>query len=284
MRATFTVMMLLTSALVGAGGPLPTSVGFHSASAAQIPLAQTSVSTHGMRISMLVPLLGSLPRVSLLQVRVRVTNQSGHVLTLPRLCDRSNPRVVVTNPRGVVVYTTVDTWPVPQRCSALSPLELAPGQSVERQNYVVLQGDSVQPVINLQVGTLTARITGKPYRLPVRSQYLTPYATAVFVDGSRRVIPGGRGGIPLYRSLRLRAIEVTARSPLIGPLVAVGSALCPGRSVLVSHWTVISRASPVASIPAPCARPRLWSIDYGWSGESMAEMLVGTGNLLPTAG
>jgi hypothetical protein len=192
--------------------------------------------------------------------------------------------VVVANPQGVVVYTTVDTWPVPQHCAAHTPLALLPGHSVERQNYVVLRSDRVQPVVDLQLGTHTARVVDRPYRLPVQSNYMTPYATAVFTDGSRRVIPGGRGGIPLYRRFRLKAIEVTARSPVNGPLVAVGSALCPGHSVLISHWTVISRAEPVVNIPAPCPRPRLWLIDYGWAGESMAEMLVGTGNLLPTAG
>ncbi len=283
MRVMFAALFLI-SALVEAGGSTPNSFDPHPASAAQMSLAHTSVKTHGLLISMDLPLTGPLPRVSLLRVRVRVRNKSGHVLTLPRPCDRSNPRVVVANPRGVVVYATEDTWPVPQHCGARVPLELAPGQSVDRQNYVVLQSDRVQPVVDLQVGARTERLVGKSYELPVQSQYLTPYATAVFVDGRRRVIPGGRGGIPLYRKLRLRAIEVTARGPVTGPLIAVGSALCPGRSVLVSHWTVISRAKPMASIPAPCPRPDLWAVDYGWVGESMAEMLVGTGNLLPTAG
>ena len=284
MRVAFTVGVLCTSALVGTGVPWPNSLESHSVSAAQISPAQTSVTTHGLRISMVVPLLGLLPRSSLLQVRVRVTNQSNRVLTLPRLCDRSNPRIVVTNPQGVVVYTTVDTWPVPQHCENSAPVQLAPGRSLERANYVVLRGTTVQPVVDLLVELRTVRVVGGSYRLPVQPQYLTPYATAIFLDGSRRVIPGGRGGIPLYRRLRLSAIQVTARKPVVGPLVAVGSALCPGRSVLVSHWTVISRAEPVASIPAPCARPRLWLIDYGWAGQSMAETLVGTGNLLPTAG
>lgn len=261
MRVTLTVMMLLTSALVGAGGPLPNSFASSATSAAQISVTQTSVATYGLRISMVVPLLGTLPRSALLQVRVRVTNRSGHVLMLPRPCDRSNPRVVVANPQGVVVYTTVDTFPVPQHCAAHTPLALLPGHSVERQNYVVLRSDRVQPVVDLQLGTHTARVVGRPYRLPVQSHY-----------------------IPLYRRFRLKAIKVTARSPVNGPLVAVGSALCPGHSVLISHWTVISRAEPVVNIPAPCPRPRLWLIDYGWAGESMAEMLVGTGNLLPTAG
>jgi hypothetical protein len=283
MPMAFTVTTLLISALAGAAGPLPNSFGSYSTSAAQIPVTQTSVTTHGLHISMFVPLPGTLPRSALLRVRVRVTNRSGHVLMLPRPCDRSNPRVVVTNPQGVVVYTTVDTFPVPQHCATHTPLALLPGHSVERQNYVVLRSDRVQPVVDLQVGTLTVRVAGRPYRLPVQSNYLTPHATAVFTDGSRRVIAGGRGGIPLYRKFRLRMIVVTARSPVIGPLVAVGSALCQGRSVLVPHWTVISRASPVAKIPAPCPRPRLWLIDYGWAGESMAEMTVGTGNLLPTA-
>jgi hypothetical protein len=283
-RVAFTVMMLLTSALAGAGGPLPNSFASPATSAAQIPVTRTSDSTHGLRISMVVPLLGTLPRSALLQVRVRVTNRSGHVLMLPRPCDRSNPRVVVTNLQGVVVYTTVDTFPVRQHCVVRTPLALPPDRSAERQNYVVLRSNKVQPVVDVQIGTHTARVAGRPYRLPVQSNYLTPYATAVFMDGSRRVIPGGRGGIPLYRKFRLKAIVVTARSQVIGPMVAVGSALCPGHTVLVPHWTVISRAAPVAKIPAPCPRPRLWLIDYGWAGESMAEMLVGAGNLLPTAG
>ncbi len=146
-----------------------------------------------------------------------------------------------------------------------------PGHSVERQNYVVLRGHVVHPVVYLRAAGITRRVLGKGYSLYVQPRYLTPSATAAFASGSRRVLPGGRGDIPLYKALRIVVMEVTARRATVGPLVAVGAALCPGRRVLVPRWTVISRAQRAARIPAPCSRPRLWLIDYGWVGQPLTD-------------
>jgi len=52
---------------------------------------------------------------------------------------------------------------------------------------------------------------------------------------------------------------------------------------LLPTWTAISRMQPVARIPVPCPRPRLWAVDYGWEGQSVGELLVGRGDLRPTA-
>ncbi len=120
-------------------------------------------------------------------------------------------------------------------------------------------------------------------RLPVRPQYLTPHVTALFVGGGRRSIAGGRGNVPLYKTYRIASLGVESRAPTFGPLVVVESALCPGRQVLVPTWTAISRTQPEAWLPAPCPRPRLWSADYGWEGQSIGEVLVGRGDLRPTA-
>lgn len=236
-----------------------------------------------MRITMVVPLIQPLPRSALLRLRVRVTNVSAHQLELSRPCDRANPRAVVTNENGVVTYTTMRTWPVAQRCVPRPSIQLGSGRSVERQNYVVLRGLLVQPVVDIVVDGRTVRVVGKAYRLPVGSQYLTPHITALFVGGGRRSVAGGRGNVPLYQTYRIAALEVESRGPTLGPLVVGESALCPGRQVLVPTWTAISCMQPRARIPAPCPRPRLWSVDYGWEGQSIGEVLVGRGNLLPTA-
>jgi hypothetical protein len=272
------ILVALSIAVLQSAGSIPFSDGV----TAQGTVGRTSLVVRGMRITLVVPLVGSLPRSALLRVQVQVTNLSGHNLTLPRTCDRANPRAVVSNRSGSIVYTTIRTFPVAQRCIKNPPLELEPGRSVQRQNYVVLRGPIVQPVVYLRAGDSTNRVAGKGYFLNVRARYLTPYATALFADGSRRLIAGGRGNVPLYKARRIVAIEVTARRPVLGPLVAVGSALCPGHRILLPQWTVISRANPVARIPAPCSRPRLWGLDYGWVGQSIAEVLVGTGNLIPT--
>jgi len=245
--------------------------------------ATTNAVSHGMRITMVVPLIQPLPRSALLRLRVRVTNISTHQLELPRACDRANPRAVVTNENGVVTYTTMRTWPVVQRCVPRPSIQLGSGRSLERQNYVVLRGLLVQPVVDRVIDGRTVRVVGKAYRLPVRPQYLTPHITALFVGGGRRSIAGGRGNVPLYKTYRIASLEVDSRGPTFGPLVVGESALCPGRQVVVPTWTAISRMQPRVRIPAPCPRPRLWSVDYGWEGQSIGEVLVGRGNLLPTA-
>jgi hypothetical protein len=203
---------------------------------------------------MIVPVIEPLPRSSLLRLRVRVTNVSGHELQLPRPCDRANPRVVVTNGHSIVEYDTVRTWPVARPCVARPPTRLAPGRSAERQNYVVLRGPVALPVIDVFERGRSVRLVGTGYRLAVRSQYLTPYVTALFVGSGREPIEGGRGDVPLYKMRRIASLAVGSRAPVIGPLVAIGSALCPGRRVLLPTWTVISRAHPIARIPAPVSQ------------------------------
>jgi hypothetical protein len=142
----------------------------------------------------------------------------------------------------------------------------------------------VVPALYVSVAGATRRILGKSYSLAVQSQYLTPTAVAVFADGHRTAIHGGRGNVPLYKNLRLRAIEVTARGPVVGPLVFIGSFICPGRRVLVSRWTAIVHSRSTVQLSAPCPRPRLWGVTYGWVGESIGQILVGVGSLRPTAG
>ncbi len=245
--------------------------------------ATTTTVSHGMRITMDVPLIQPLPRSALLRLRVHVSNVSTQQLELLRTCDRANPRVVVTNENGIETYTTMHTWPVVQRCVPRPSIQLGSGRSVERQNYVVLRGPLVQPVVDIVVDGRTVRAVGKAYRLPVRPQYFTPHVTALFIGGARRSVAGGRGNVPLYQTYRIAALEVESRRPTFGPLVVVESALCPGRQVLIPTWTAISRTQPLARIPAPCPRPRLWLVDYGWEGQSIGEVLVGRGNLRPAA-
>lgn len=245
--------------------------------------ATTTTVSHGMRITMDVPLIQPLPRSALLRLRVHLTNISTYQLELPRTCDRANPRAVATNERGIETYTTMHTWPVAQHCVPRSAIRIGPGRSIERQNYVVVRGPLVQPVVDLSTGRRRERVVGKAYRLLVRSQYLTPHVTALFASGGRRSIAGGRGTVPLYKNYRIASLEVESRGPTLGPLVVIESALCPGRRVLVPTWTAISRTQPLAWIPAPCPRPRLWFVDYGWEGQSIGEVLVGRGDLRPTA-
>ncbi|MDQ2740944.1 MAG: hypothetical protein M3Z66_01375 [Chloroflexota bacterium] len=281
MRAVLAAFILATVGVTGQRSP---RIGNnYVASAATEAVATTNAVSHGMRITMAVPLIQPLPRSALLRLRVRVTNVSAHQLELSRPCDRANPRAVVTNENGVVTYTTMRTWPVVQRCVPRPFIQLASGRSVERQNYVVLRGQLVQPVVDRVVDGRTVRVVGKAYRLPVGPQYLRPHITALFVGGGRRSVAGGRGNVPLYQTYRIAALEVESRGPTFGPLVVGESALCPGRQVLVPTWTAISRMQPRARIPAPCPRPRLWSVDYGWEGQSIGEVLVGRGNLRPTA-
>lgn len=278
------ILATFIAGTMSVAGQRSAGAGTNYASGAAIEaVATTNAVSHDMRITMVVPLVQPLPRSALLRLRVRVTNISTHQLELPRACDRANPRAVVTNENGVETYTTMRTWPVAQRCVPRPSIQLGSGRSVERQNYVVLRGLLVQPVVDIIVDRRIVRVAGKAYRLPVRSHYLTPHITALFVGGGRRSVAGGRGNVPLYQTYRIAALEVESRGPTFGPLVVGESALCPGRQVLVPTWTAISRMQPRARIPAPCPRPRLWSVDYGWEGQSIGEVLVGRGNLLPTA-
>jgi hypothetical protein len=254
-----------------------------SPASAAAPPAVAGIVTHGLRVTMVPPVARSWPRSALLRVRVEVTNVSKRELWLARECDRTNPRAVVTNGQGVVVYTAIRTWPVAQPCVRQSSTRLVPGRSVSRENYVVLRGPVLLPVVEVLDGARSVRVVGKPYRLTVDAHYLTPRVTAIFADGSRSPVPGGRGGVPLFKTRRILALEVSARAPTMGPLVAIGSALCPHRRVLLPVWTVISRDKLGARIGAPCPRPRLWLVDFGWAGESVGQVLVGTGNLLPSA-
>jgi hypothetical protein len=284
MKVTSLLKLVAGAGLVVALGGIPSgSVSAVDAQAAP-QVVRTWTVTHGLRISMLFPRFGVMPRAALLPARVRITNVSGHELILARPCDRANPRAVVANERGHVVYTTIRTFPVPQQCVRRPAFKLAPGQSIERRNYVVLRGPVVEPAIYLMEGDRTVLVQGKGYRAPMTWTYRTPRAMVSFVGGGHLVLTYGGGNVPLYQRRRIASFRVEATGPVYGPLVMIGGAQCAGRIVRFPRWTVISRSRSSAQIPLPCSRPRAWSFLYGWVGRSMSEVLVGVGNLAPRLG
>jgi hypothetical protein len=131
MRVAFRVMMLLMSALVGAGGPFSSGIVPHSVSASPVSVAHTSVITHGLL--------------------------STHVVRIVEDCNLgSTLGADVRNGRGQIVYPrAMDFFRHP--CSGAAPGQygkpLRPGGRLVRRPLVVLFGSWIRPIVTLTDGT-----------------------------------------------------------------------------------------------------------------------------------
>jgi len=94
---------------------------------------------------------------------------------------------------------------------------------------------------------------------------------------------GASGRVPLYRRRRITRLQISPGVETYEPMLVMGSGLCAGRRFVLGRWTPVAVHGGIAVLEPPCRRPRLWSVDFAWPGQSVGQLLIGTGHLLPTA-
>jgi hypothetical protein len=265
-RATLTCgAITIALSLPGAGPATTVSLAARDgrSSPALEDYVQTSVVS-GIRLSVAVP-GRTAAQNSLIRVLVSATNISGRRINMAAACTNGGASdffAVVLTRQGRIIYRPPPILPVPVMpcmgggAEQVSAPHLDVHQTIQRDEFVILRGARVAPVLRIAGG----RVVGRPASVRLTR---TPAARLSF---SR-----DRTTVTIHPGRKAKGPPLIAMSVECGPLG-------PGGGLQIANAVNWHRAGS-RTIHAPCrllgGRPLVrWHIIAGWPGQPVANGVV----------